>query len=367
VGTSSHELASVQLLRAAAALAVAVWHLSWVGRAFPGALPAAPPFLAFGYAGVDLFFVISGFIICHITHGRPFAPARFAARRFFRIVPLYALFTALALLALLLNPVWDGKGILDAGYVVRSLLIVPMREAPYLGVGWSLEHELLFYGLAGGLLALGRPRALPFALAGLFGVGVVLHVLLPERSGRQVWDHHLFSLYHFQFLVGVLVFHGRAQLAALGWELPLALGVGGFLLTSHFVATHQLALDPLLQVPTQPMGWLGLARALGYGVSSGLLLLGMLEAERSGAFQSRPGAGGAGRQLLVLIGEASYVLYLCHYFVYSILAKVYASLGLPPDLALPALLAALAAAIGFAIACHLALERPLLRAVRRRF
>jgi peptidoglycan/LPS O-acetylase OafA/YrhL len=117
-------------------------------------------------------------------------------------------------------------------------------------------------------------------------------------------------------------------------------------------------------VATQPFGLAGTGRVLGYALCSGLLLQGLLGAERQGAFARIPGAL---RALLLRIADASYVLYLSHFFVYSALAKLYLALGVPAALAAPALALALACAVAFAIAVHLAIERSWLRAIRARF
>jgi exopolysaccharide production protein ExoZ len=347
-------LVSVQLLRAIAALAVAIWHLAWVARAFPGYAPALPPWLAFGYAGVDLFFVISGFIISYVAAGGIRAGA-FATRRFQRIVPFYVFFTSLALAAVVLNPAWDGNGNLEPGYILRSLLVFPMPEAPYLGVGWSLEHELVFYCLAGALLAAGAFAHLPALLGGSFCVGIALHGFGVEH-GVRIWDFHLFSLYHFEFLVGVLVYRWRDRLAVLGWAAPLLIGALAFSATAlwlgfRFESGH---------LPIQALGWTGLVRVLGYGTASGLVLVGALNAEPR--LRRHP------RSLApwVRVGEASFVLYLSHFFVYSILAKLLPLLALPEEVAAIALSAALLLSVAFALAFHLGVERPFLAWARRR-
>jgi exopolysaccharide production protein ExoZ len=101
---------------------------------------------------------------------------------------------------------------------------------------------------------------------------------------------------------------------------------------------------------------------VGHGLAAGGLLVGALNAERSGRLAGR----GALLRGLWWVGEASFVLYLSHFFVYSILAKIYAALGVPDALALPARAAALLAAVGFALAFHRSVERPLLAWARRR-
>ena len=107
---TEHYRADIDGLRAVAVLAVIAYH------AFPAALPG-------GFVGVDVFFVISGFIIVHAaapraagTHGR----RRFLAHRIARVVPLYWLVTALYLAVGLAAPaaLSGAGGPLDAGSVV---------------------------------------------------------------------------------------------------------------------------------------------------------------------------------------------------------------------------------------------------------
>jgi peptidoglycan/LPS O-acetylase OafA/YrhL len=352
-------LESLQWLRAAAALAVIGWHLVWVARAFPGALPRLPHALACGYAGVDLFFAISGYVICHICAGRPFSLPDFARRRWLRIAPLYALFTGTAAAIAWWRPQWGGEQ-LDPVYLLHSLSLLPMRGLPFLDVGWSLEHELIFYALVAALFCAGASRWLPHALALLFCAGVAWHGV---GLGAGRFDLHLLSLYHAEFLAGVLVFRCRDRLRALGWRLPLCAGAAGFLGVAAWLAPRALAPDGSLHVPTQPAGLDGVVRVLGYGSASALLLAGMLEAERCGALARVPRTLGSA---LRRIGDASYVLYLSHFFVYSALGTALAALAAPAWLAAPSLVLALGAAVAFAVAVHVALERPLLRALRAR-
>ena len=147
----------------------------------------------------------------------------------------------------------------------------------------------------------------------------------------------------------------------------MAIGVVGFLVISHVVAIPSPRGIEGLQVSTLPVGWIGLVRVVGFGLCSGLLLQGLLEAERCGALAQRGPLTSALRRVLVAIGAASYVLYLGHWFVYSILSKLYVALGVPAALALPALVAAAVATVVFALACHRWVERPLLAAIRHRF
>ena len=187
--------------------------------------------------------------------------------------------------------------------------------------------------------------------------------LVPELTGRRIFDAHLFSLYHAGFLVGVLLFRHREALADLDWRIPLALGLLGLPLVSSWVSLQYTRPDASWHVATQPFGVAGVGRVVGYALCSGLLLQALLGAERRGAFARMPCAL---RALGNRIADASYVLYLSHFFVYSLLAKAYLALGVPQWLAPPALALAGVAAVLFAIAVHLAVERSLLRAIRAR-
>ncbi len=130
-------IASFQLLRFVAASLIVLHHAM---REFSGSS-------AFGEFGVDIFFVISGFIISHITQeGRE----QFFTRRLIRIVPLYWLLTcAIAVIAyvaphLLRNVKWD------VAHAMASLAFIPMwteslQFEPMLPMGWTLNYEIWFY------------------------------------------------------------------------------------------------------------------------------------------------------------------------------------------------------------------------------
>ena len=94
-GELKAKLPGIQILRAAAALMVVVWHVGGIAKNFEDIDATPPPFLMFGYAGVDLFFVLSGYIICRVCSSREFHWKDFVRKRFLRIYPFYALFTGL--------------------------------------------------------------------------------------------------------------------------------------------------------------------------------------------------------------------------------------------------------------------------------
>jgi len=158
-------LVYIQILRFAAALAVAAFHAWGIAPRFI-TVPADTPTLGLWQAGhgVDLFFVISGFIIyyataAHAARGTPLAPATFLRRRVERIVPLY-FFTiaAVTLLAILLPDIFDTPGWYTPHHVLKSLAFISFTdgEMPVVFLGWSLEYEMYFYLVVALLMALTR-------------------------------------------------------------------------------------------------------------------------------------------------------------------------------------------------------------------
>ena len=130
-----NDIVSIQYLRALAALAVLVFH----------AASKAGVDFSIGQAGVDLFFLISGFLMVVITGDHTSAKS-FIIDRLIRIVPLYWIAT-LTLVVLSLIGFAPNLSIQPA-YVIQSLLFIPVREPggeniwPVLVPGWSLVFEI---------------------------------------------------------------------------------------------------------------------------------------------------------------------------------------------------------------------------------
>ena len=184
--------ADVDGLRAIAVLAVLAFH------AFPDALPG-------GFAGVDVFFVISGFLISGIIFdalraGR-FSFVDFYWRRVRRIFPALVLVLAacLGLGWMLLLPheyLQLGKhAVAGAGFLSN---IVLWREAGYFATAqelkpllhlWSLGVEEQYYVVWPLLLALfaARPRAMPWMIAGLAAASFALNVWLTPRAATAAF------------------------------------------------------------------------------------------------------------------------------------------------------------------------------------
>lgn len=163
----SERLQSIQILRAVAVVPVVLFH-------FAG--------LTHGRAGVDLFFVISGFVMAGLVKG---SPAKFALDRFTRIYPpfLVALALALVLLPAPFDPVRFGK----------SLILWPFYKEIYLYPAWSLSYEAMFYAAcAASMFVGGRYVLAAYALAFVLGIpfvgsAFVLEFLAGFAIARKQW------------------------------------------------------------------------------------------------------------------------------------------------------------------------------------
>ena len=149
---ASRSLLWIQVLRAVAALAITVAHTQGEFVRNLG-LPDTIPSFAIAGAGVDLFFVISGFVVVYSSEpffGASRGPRVFFFRRCARIIPLYWAVTAVTLAYVLLNyhSLAAAKSSLLA--VAASFVFLPYPQtdgfvSPLVGVGWTLNYEMFFY------------------------------------------------------------------------------------------------------------------------------------------------------------------------------------------------------------------------------
>jgi len=300
----------IDQLRGLAALAVVVCHLSVsayldVPNVDGGRWPWLAMLLGFGYLGVPLFFVISGFCI-HLPFARALAQdpgavsmpdwRRFFARRFWRLYPPY-----LAALAVALGLWWaTGEPVPWPAVTTQALLVHPFHTSTFDGVNppaWTLSVEAqlyVAYPLVFWLTArVGALRALGAVLAITMEYRLTLALMppLPPEVGGPAWA--VFVARWFEWTLGATV----AEWAAGRLALPLALGSSwpGLAVLAAAVSIEWHAGSFGLYVIKEPL----------YGVAFALLLHAALLREPAGA-ASAPGRYLAG------IGLYSYSLYLLH-------------------------------------------------------
>ena len=162
---SRRKLSGVQAARAVAALMVVLYHATR-GLSLPqylGYIPFGNSF-GFGHAGVDFFFVLSGFIIMHAHAadiGKPDRLYAYLWRRATRIYPIYWVTSYTDPGEPGFSFPWILPARLAPSHMVHSLLLLPEAIEPLVGVCWTLRSEILFYIVFGA----GHPRSAPVQAA----------------------------------------------------------------------------------------------------------------------------------------------------------------------------------------------------------
>ena len=153
----------IQALRGIAALMVVVSHLLIIERKY-SADQILGDWAAYGMAGVDLFFVISGFIMVYVMWDRPRgvkAAGEFLWGRASRIYPLYWIVSLVLLALWFVRPDMVFSSIDTPPDILKSFALFPHEREPLLAVGWTLVHEMYFYLVFAGIMLLPRKAMLP--------------------------------------------------------------------------------------------------------------------------------------------------------------------------------------------------------------
>ena len=316
-------LDSVQALRGFAALCVVVYHLEYVGK---------------GAFGVDVFFAISGFIICYVT-----ATDRtdFFAKRLIRIVPLYWAGTIAVFALALVAPRLLGATTASPADLWKALCFIPYekepgRVVPILFLGWTLNYEMFFYVVyAAALHTRNAALASGFVLAALVGAGQLVDV---ESVAWQFYTSPI--LYEFCYGMGIYWLWRRLEGA---WRaVPVWVAAA--------VAAAAFALMLCVELPfNSPL------RFIVWGLPAAIVLAAVLALQSRVTFLLG----------LLAIGDASYSLYLFHPYVLKAIEKI---VGPLERLTAPSLCAG-AAYVGAAVLAAFFLyryfEKPTIRYLRR--
>jgi exopolysaccharide production protein ExoZ len=316
---------NLQILRGLAALGVVFYHTGY---------PLAGDWHT-EFFGVSTFFVISGFIMCFITrdpNGGDADAQGFLTRRAIRIVPLYWLFT----LALVLM----SRHETDIPLILRSFTFYPPPEGtmPLLSVGWTLNFEVYFYVVFAIALLINR------GLAPLIAWAIVYAVIRANDYGIDSWliKFYSHSYVHF-FLYGIGLFYvwwftkdflkGWARWPTIIICAATVIGIYG----SQFIPP---------QLPVYAYG------ATYFPVL--LVAAALFAASAGGDITWRPA---------ILIGDASYAIYLTHQIGFRLFSRF-----VPPLLEKENLFVMLSYVIATAligIGVHLWIEKPMLKLIRQ--
>lgn len=328
------KLVNVEAGRGVAAMLVVLFHVSkyyfatpkyWNGSAVGG-------LFLFGHAGVEFFFVLSGFIMVWVHRqdvGQPKRVGAFAWKRFQRIYPFFWIVLAVTVLIAWRIPTLGQSFYRDPAVILQSAALVgqdPMHAVVF--VSWTLWHEMVFYAFCA--LVIAWPR-----------LGVPAFLVWMLACASQALPTYVFEFINILFGMGVMT-----ALALQRWTIPrpgvfVAVGIVLFFGTG-------LVVDYTDLLPEWTTRFL-------FGLGSALGLAGAVELERSRGL-SAPG-------VMRVLGAASYSIYLTHILTLTFLAKSAVALHLtrilPP---LVAFVGLAAGAILVGIAVHYTIERRVLAA-----
>ena len=303
------KIEAIQALRGVAAFGVVAFHAMAIERKYSGGDLLLPDVFRFGVSGVDLFFVISGFVMVTVTRGR-FGTLKEAARflwgRLTRIYPTYWFYFFLTLSVFLWKPSWVNTSLHEQADLLASFLLWPTAGLPLVMVSWSLVNELWFY-VVFTILLLFPERVLLPALCSWAAAVLAINVFMDTSTLTPV-TRIMTHPYTCEFIIGSLAaLLVRARYipllpSRLFWAIVIAVGIGLFQADAAGVLTTY-----------------SLMRALVLGVLFGSLLAScvVLEARRSLRIPA----------FLRLSGDMSYTVYLSHILVLSVIGKIWLAIG----------------------------------------
>lgn len=337
--SSPTTLLSIQALRAAAAAWVVIYHLVNAEHVYGGGVTVLGGFAQFGFAGVDVFFVISGFIMATVTagwFGSPGGALDFLGKRAIRIYPLYWLCTAAIIAVLVVRPAALDPAFGDKS-IVRSLLLLPQEGGPLLAVGWTLTYELFFYAMTALALAFAAQRRIPYML----GLWALILGAVQAFPVQGPWGMLLASPLAFEFIAGAVV--------GLYWrQLPIKVAMALLIAGGVWLVG---ACAVLIDFPNH--GQSAGIRTLAFGPPAALIIAGLARLELAGKLRVP--------RIAVALGDASYSLYLTHLFVLSICGRLFARWEVTGSASgnYAFLVGSFIASCAVGLAVHWAIERPL--------
>lgn len=286
-------LNSIQLLRALAAWLVVFHHYIQVVHGNNLSGPLSKALHMYGAIGVDLFFIISGFVIYLSVAGKNVTPGVFTVHRLARVVPAYWIFTFISAVILLNAPTFLPLTAFDPTFLLQSLLFIPAQNPsgigtyPLLTVGWTLNYEMAFYSVF--LLSFYFPRKLQLLMV---AIGLFLLCKFISRLGGDLAFYGNKIIY--EFLFGILIAIAYKK----GWvqKTPSLVAVAVILVAIGMIIFYgQVSHNPLKS-----------------GLPCAMILFAAVSLERFS-----PGSG-----LISRLGDWSYSTYLCHVLVMCSMMKI---------------------------------------------
>ncbi|MFC7291001.1 acyltransferase family protein [Hirschia litorea] len=339
------QLSSLQAVRAIAAIFVVVFHINIYflpERLYNG--ESAVELFNIGYAGVEFFFALSGFIMVYIHQkdiGTPEKVSRFALKRVLRIYPLYWVVLTAFILAMWFVPSIGASLDPTTLEYAHNYSLFPVHTGMMLEVAWTLQYEMLFY-IAFGLLIFTKRFGL--IAMGIWFSACAITLFRPIENSVFAM---LLSPNNLIFLCGMLSALYFKRLQAIDSYLVVASGLAIF---------FAIGIADLNKTFPLNEGW----RTLGFGIGASLTIMGLVAGEAFGKIKSPA--------WLNRIGDSSYALYLVHLPVLMVFSILVSKLGLNTLIGpLPMLIVFTIGSVIAGLVTHYLIEKPLIKLTQRLF
>ena len=308
IETKPKKLELIQVFRGLAAIGVLLCHCDMILEEMFSQQFLSNIF-SFGGAGVDFFFVLSGFIIFYI-HAKdieqPTKVKAFAIKRIIRVYPLYWLVLGLKIASSWLSSYDPALKTRTAIEFIKAITLFPQDKtliaSGFLGVSWTLSFEVFFYFMFG--LAIVFPRKIILPIVGLWlSISLANLIGIVPLDPSSLLDSFWFSQLNLEFALGCLAAHllQRYQFSHGSFILSF-----GLFLLSISIAIDIYASTRNLPSPTE--------HVIFYGIPFWVLIIGGVTLESEKTIHIAP--------IFSAIGNASYSIYLMHGFFISNLAKL---------------------------------------------
>jgi exopolysaccharide production protein ExoZ len=341
------EVVGVQFLRAAAAILVVMHHALHQLPALQAMIPTEAL-----QGGVDIFFVISGFIMTYTVALKPLTAGYFLEKRVVRIVPLYWAMTFItAALALVLPRIFKDTTFTTSG-LLTSLFFIPTYSAgkvgeisPLLKLGWTLNYEAFFYVIFAALIFL-APLRRSLTLLAFFVACALFLPMIHSSAAPIVFYSNPITL---EFVAGCFI--GAISASSTTPRVPvpaaaaiLVVAVACFL----YFGNHNID---------------GFNRVLNLGLSAAAIVFSVVQLDLARLFDGRGFIQRSGK----LLGDASYSMYLAHLYPVIGLRWIWEHIHLPITGVfgpLVYLVMATAGGIGTGLLVYYVIEKPLTKRAR---
>lgn len=254
---------------------------------------------AFGEFAVDIFFVISGFVIALVVNTGTQSPSFFLASRIARIAPLYWLLTLLVFAIAIVRPSLLNSASGGLPDLLMSLFFVPYKKPsglvhPLLFVGWTLNYEIVFYVIAS--VALLAKKSRTFIVAGLV---FLIYELCRTSANLSTAATFYSSERMLEFVIGMFAWEFFRRGCKVNPVIAAAAIIASYSLMAYFEWIHA-PFSPIVRNGIPSFTIVVLATSLESWFSNGRL-----------------------SRLIIFLGDASYATYLSHPYVVEGFRKVF--------------------------------------------